>query len=52
MMKCPLGKIATPSGAYTTLSQCWKEDCGWWDKNKKQCSIVTFLEKKNNDTVE
>jgi len=51
-MKCPFGKIACESGSHDTVTECWESECGFWDKEKNQCGLLTFFTKKHfNDEI-
>jgi len=43
-MKCPLLQrylIQGEDNALECLDNCLKEECAWWDKDRKQCSELS-----------
>jgi len=37
-MRCPIAKVSGGS------SNCDDENCGWWDKKKEQCGILSYMQ--------
>ena len=45
-MKCPLLFIhwkTSKHTAFSTVSDCLKEECAWWDKDGSQCSQLAKM---------
>ncbi|MBU0847429.1 hypothetical protein KKH23_09625 [Patescibacteria group bacterium] len=46
-MKCPLFRAANIIEEFDpnwSGDDCLKEECGWWDKDRKQCSELSKIE--------
>ena len=54
-MICPLLMMAVTTNAgyvssekYELHTSCIAKECGWWDKKKGQCAILTLAQKDNS----